>query len=296
MFSNLPQRRGTRVDLYSVILVGCLALLLASCSSTETDAVAPDPSAKVQLDYEKSLISFPLDAYRISPQERARILLAREVIMTNCMKQFGFIDDPNLAYPQFENRNYGVWNVERVKRLGFHLVNENSGTSGAEQESGPWGDARYACLDQEKSKLDQITPSDELFNGGVAFRLAQRSLTLASQTDTWKQGSEDWRACITAAGLTPMPGFATWSSQQGFDLQHGRAPGNQVDSGMAEEISIATVEAQCNQEVHLTQRLGDIQASFQVPLIKANQAALTEVRQQSIKYVDAAEKLLTENR
>ena len=55
-----------------------------------------------------------------------------------------------------------------------------------------------------------------------------------------------------------------------------------------EEIRIASIEADCNEKTQLTQRLGDIEASYQAPLIKQNEAALQDVKAETAKHVDAA--------
>ena len=43
-------------------------------------------------------------------------------------------------------------------------------------------------------------------------------------------------------------------------------------------IRLATIEAQCSEKVRLAQRLGDLEASYQGPLIEKNQALLNELR------------------
>ncbi|MEQ4566298.1 hypothetical protein [Paenarthrobacter sp. CAP02] len=273
-----------------------VALVVSACSGTPNNSITPDLSGRVNLDYESSLIIFPVDAYRISARDRSRILLAREVIMTTCMRRFGFNDDPNAAYPEPENRNFGVWNVDRVRQYGFRLVGEETQSGQVHDEAGPWGEARYKCLSSEKSKLDEITPPDDLMNGGAAAAIALKSLSMASEIDAWNDAKDDWGDCISAAGLTPGKDLtnAKWSSQQSFELQGRMDQRNPSKSDAAEGIRLATIEAECNQKVRLTQTLGDIQASYQLPLIKQDEAVLTELKKKSQKYVDAAEKLLKE--
>ncbi|MDI2021871.1 hypothetical protein SAMN05660916_01954 [Arthrobacter sp. 31Cvi3.1E] len=273
-----------------------VALIVSACSGAPGSSITPDPAGRVNLDYENSLIVFPVDAYRISAHDRSRILLAREVIMTNCMRKFGFNDDPNAAYPEPENRNFGVWNVDRVRKYGFRLIGEEAQSSQVHDEAGPWGEARYECLSSEKSKMDEVTPPDDLMNGGAAAAIALKSLSMASETDAWNDAKGDWDDCISAAGLTPGqdPTKAKWSSQQSFDLQGRIDQRNPSKSDAAEGVRLATIEAECNQEVRLTQTLGDIQASYQLPLIRQDEAVLTELKKKSQQYVDAAEKLLKE--
>ncbi|MGR0161782.1 hypothetical protein ACUUMC_17910 [Paenarthrobacter nitroguajacolicus] len=212
------------------------------------------------------------------------------------MKKFGFIDDPNAAYPKAENRNFGVWNVDRVRQRGFRLIGEEGPSNQKHDEAGAWGDARYECLASEKGRIEEITPPDELMNGGVAAEIAMKSLSMASETDAWKDAKDNWHKCISAAGLTPRRDAANakWSSQQSFDLQVRTDQQNPSNSDADESIRIATIEAECNQKVRLTQTLGDIQASYQLPLITQNEAVLTELKNKGQKYVDVAQKFLKE--
>lgn len=280
----------------AVSLAAGVTLAISGCSAPADESIAPDPSGKVNLDYENSLIVFPVDAYRISARDRSQILLAREVVMTTCMKTYGFADDPNAAYPKAENRNFGVWNVERVRQHGFRLIGEESQSQQTQDEAGAWGEARYKCLASEKDKIDEITPPDDLMNGGIAAEIALTSLGLASETAAWSDAKSSWDQCISAAGLTPGKDQTSnkWSSQQSFDLQARTDQNNPSVADAAEGIRIATVEAECNQEVRLTQTLGDIQASYQLPLIKKSEPVLAELKNKSKKYVEKAEKLLKE--
>ena len=271
-----------------------IAMLVSSCSTDTGGSIPPDLTGKVKLDYENSLIVFPLDAYKISTDDFSRILLAREVILTTCMKKFGFNDDPKAAYSKAENRNFGVWNVDRVRQYGFGFAGEKSASSQAHDEAGAWGNARYKCLDSEKAALEQITPQDQFMNGGIANELSMRSLNLASQTDAWKKSKEEWASCISSGGLTPGQGPAEWSSQQALDLLIRTDQANPSSADVSEGIRIAMVEAECNQKTRLTQTLGDIQASYQLPLIRQNEAALAELKKEGAKYVSAADEVLRE--
>lgn len=103
MSKRIPERRARWNSYIAPALAIGVALAISSCSGTPDASITPDPSGKVKLDYENSLIIFPVDVYRISASDRSQILLAREVIMTTCMKKFGFIDDPNAAYPALQN-------------------------------------------------------------------------------------------------------------------------------------------------------------------------------------------------
>ena len=59
-----------------------------------------------------------------------------------------------------------------------------------------------------------------------------------------------------------------------------------------EEIRLATIEAECNQKVGMAQRLGDIEASYQGPLIEKNQAKLNQLKEDKEKRVAKAREII----
>ncbi|OFL20525.1 hypothetical protein HMPREF2779_06640 [Rothia sp. HMSC069C03] len=59
---------------------------------------------------------------------------------------------------------------------------------------------------------------------------------------------------------------------------HLMASSQDNEESKPEEIRLATIEAECNQKVGMAQRLGDIEASYQGPLIEKNQALLNDLK------------------
>ena len=59
-----------------------------------------------------------------------------------------------------------------------------------------------------------------------------------------------------------------------------------------EAVRLATIEAECNQKVGMAQRLGDIEASYQGPLIEKNQAQLNQLKEEKEKHVAKAREII----
>ena len=97
----------------------------------------------------------------------------------------------------------------------------------------------------------------------VVKRTCVRRLTLNG-----RKPRSDWWDCQREKGLTPRTGDGEWTSKETANL-------NADDPKVLEEvIRLATIEAQCSEKVRLAQRLGDLEASYQGPLIEKNQALL----------------------
>ena len=73
---------------------------------------------------------------------------------------------------------------------------------------------------------------------------------------------------------------------------HLMASSHGNEEAKPEEIRLATIEAECNQKVGMAQRLGDIEASYQGPLIEKNQAKLNQLKEEKEKHVAKAREII----
>ena len=86
--------------------------------------------------------------------------------------------------------------------------------------------------------------------------------------------------------MTPRTGDGEWTSKETANL-------NADDPKVLEEvIRLATIEAQCSEKVRLAQRLGDLEASYQGPLIEKNQAKLNQLKEEKEKRVAKAREII----
>lgn len=103
-------------------------------------------------------------------------------------------------------------------------------------------------------------------------RIRSEAYLRAQADPEWKKARSDWWDCQRQEGLTPRTGDGEWTSKELASL-------NADDPKVLEEvIRLATIEAQCSEKVRLAQRLGDIEASYQGPLIEKNQALLNDLK------------------
>lgn len=274
------------------------ATVLSGCTGTNaaTDQVViQDRSARVQLDYETSQIAFPIEQYQISDSDWAIVSQARELILNQCMVKKGFTPDPDHPASNFEDRNFGIWNVERARQYGFSIPGLETTTDNLSPKGPGWGDARDMCVQQEADGLAQVSPPDPTVNPNMADEIQHQSLALASKDPAWTNAREEWWTCLRSRGLEPRTGDQEWSSKQALDIAIRASEEAATPATRQEGIRVATLEAECNQETRLTQRLGDIQASYQLPLIQKNQAALNETRADGEKVVAKAKQFRSNN-
>ncbi|MFY9636330.1 MAG: hypothetical protein WAL27_16560 [Cellulosimicrobium cellulans] len=136
--------------------------------------------------------------------------------------------------------------------------------------------------------METFTPPDPATAGNLADKLQGDAYTYASDSPLWKETREEWWACLRKNGLEPRTSDGAWLSEQAEALLTRQESAEPSSVDKAEEIRIAVAEAQCNQDVRMTQRLGDLEASYQAPLIEANKAALNEEKTRKQDYLATA--------
>ena len=134
-------------------------------------------------------------------------------------------------------------------------------------------DVRASCREEHREELNALK-FDEAHEEKYrpVRRISGEAYQRAQGDPEWKKARSDWWDCQREKGLTPRTGDGEWSSQETANL-------NADDPKVLDEvIRLAIIEAQCSEKVRLAQRLGDVEASYQGPLIEKNQALLNELK------------------
>ena len=101
--------------------------------------------------------------------------------------------------------------------------------------------------------------------GSATYRRVENDVRNAAGDRQLKESLDDeWKRCVKDKGLTP-DSEVTVKEEKNI---------RQSTVASEEEIRIAVIEAQCNQDVGRSQKLYDLEAQYQKPLIAKNQAAL----------------------
>lgn len=265
-------------------------LLVAGCSSANP---APDTSTKARLDRTNGQVVLPLEEYQASVDELNVTQRASQSVLRECLNRHGqkglapAADATGLGL----DRPYGLWLPEQASQEGFVPSTDQSTPPPGEwsDESDPAFNAAYdACRGEVGAQMDAVGVPDAALSGGLPGELATRAYDAASKTDAWKTAREEWKSCLRDHGLTPRDEESAWTSAEAQQVLGASEDGPADPARKKEEIRIASIEADCNESTQLTQRLGDLEASYQAPLITQNEAALQDVKAETAKHVDAA--------
>ncbi|MCP8996033.1 hypothetical protein [Rothia sp. P3C3.S176] len=261
----------------SAALFACFALALSSCAATPKDT-----SLKAQLDFENNYITLPLDEYDMSDQAEDITVRASLLILKECYAKKGYnFEILENGWVSGNASQYGSWNVK-------HAANHYTSSKVREEQSRIYEsipeDVKASCREEHREELDALKFDEEKYR--PVGRISGEAYQRAQGDPEWKKARSDWWDCQREKGLTPRTGDGEWTSKESANL-------NADDPKMLEEkIRLAIIEAQCSEKVRLAQRLGDLEASYQGPLIEKNQALLNQLKEEKEKHVARAREII----
>ena len=209
--------------------------------------------------------------------------------MKQCYAEHGqSYTDPDQA-PQSESapsgdpgRKYGPWNVEYAKKYGSQKRDPNakapiSVTPGASLS--PEERLIIECEDKARETLDAAVPEGKRPENDVqstSSRIYTEAGNAVYGSKLHRELEEKWKQCVSDRGLTPIK--AGWVAEESPLAEQQSKNDSINEPASEEEIRIATIQAECNQQVGMSQQLYDLEAQYQMPLIRKYQSQLEQDR------------------
>ncbi|MEW9267516.1 hypothetical protein AB1207_22470 [Kineococcus endophyticus] len=212
--------------------------------------------------------------------EQATIDLGYQLATRDCMKKDGFdyqVVDAR-ADPTPVDRRYGVWVENEAAQNGYETPADTPSQVKLQQlnsAANPEGwDASHLRCGQEAAKtyIANSLPSDL-----SAFQGYEDFMTLP-QT---KKVLDDWRQCLSSQNVNPP--------------RDGWVPSSAMSGGKENEIKIALIDVKCKEENGTVQKLADIEASLQMPKVRADEPQLVDQRKAVDDALKAANKIIAAN-
>ena len=301
-----PKRPQHRRLYRSLLMMGatlCLAVTPLSGCSLFTPPLERDESVHAVFDSELDIVKMPLSEY-IYFETNNYANTAFQIAMKKCMAEHGQSYTIKPAYPEGfmrgdKGRKYGAWNVEYHQKYGYEKPDPNaeapiSVTAGASLS--PDEQERIDCYPKARDELDAAVPEgkreDKDTTQPTYIRLENEAGNAVYGSALHKELEEKWKQCVSNRGLTPNRAgsvaeetpLAQAKYERGWD-----APPTE------EEIRLITIQAECNREVGMTQQLYDLEAQYQMPLIRKHQAQLDQERQAAKDFDEKYRQYVTDN-
>ena len=265
----------------------CIGVLPLSACSLFNPPLERDESVHAIFDAEQDIVKMPLDDYLYYERGTHYEYTAHQIAMKQCYAEHG--QSYTEPAPQSESaprgdpgRMYGPWNVEYAKKYGFQKrdpnakapISYNSGESMSPEDK-----LRTECLDKARETLDAAVPEGKKPENDVQStysRISTEAINAVYGSKLHRELEEKWKQCVSNRGLTPIKAGSVAEASPLAEQQSKNDGFNKPAS--EEEIRIATIQAECNQQVGMSKQLYDLEAQYQMPLIRKYQSQLEQDR------------------
>lgn len=291
----------SRISRSVVFLVGgpFIATSLSACSLLHPlPHVEPDYSATAVLNLQTGEIDMPVDDYDVYGHwtDTALFEHAQRIAELPCMQSHGHSYTAAFVTPDpassIGERTYGLWDVERARQYGFgsganpvKAAYEADQAAAADPEQ--WNDDLNTCSTEARQQLTSIFPAENHSTPSIVGQIRSDAYALAANNPQWQAARDEYAACLTDHGLVPATGPGEWGSKA------YEAPGFDWESEEATRVAIT--EAQRNTDTQLSQRLANLEAAYQAPLVKQHEAELQQLAADKSARLAAAEAYIAQH-
>ena len=280
-------RTGTRRRLLATGALLCIGVLPLSACSLFNPPLERDESVHAIFDAEQDIVKMPLDDYPPYYEGTHYKYTAFQIAIKQCYAEHG--QSYTEPAPQSESapsgdpgRKYGPWNVEYAKKYGFQKRDPNakapiSVTPGASLS--PEERLIIECDDKARETLEAAVPEGKRPENDVqstSSRISTEAGNAVYGSKLHRELEEKWKQCVSDRGLTPRSAGSV-AEETPLNEQLSKNDGYNKPAS-EEEIRIATIQAECNQQVGMSKQLYDLEAQYQMPLIRKYQSQLEQDR------------------
>lgn len=279
-------RTGTSRRLLAAGALLCIGIMPLSACSLFNPPLERDESVHAIFDAEQDIVKMPLDDYLYYERTNYEYT-AFQIAMKQCYAEHG--QNYTIRAPYSEGaprgemgRKYGPWNVEYAQKYGFQKrdpnaapISFNSGESMTPEER-----LDIECYPKARETLDAAVPEGkrpENEGQSTYSRISTEAGNAVYGSKLHRELEEKWKQCVSDRGLTPRSAGSV-AEETPLAEQLSKNDGFNKPAS-EEEIRIATIQAECNQQVGMSKQLYDLEAQYQMPLIRKYQSQLEQERQ-----------------
>jgi hypothetical protein len=271
----MPARRRTiTILIWTALVAGCSSGGAGSVGST------PPPEATAA-----DVVTLPIDPYRFTTWETGRIILAREILITDCLRK---LDDkqavsPDRASierdtlkrikdfgPRSNKRRYGVVDQRDAATYGYHLPSStNKADQGVPLRQND--SVRTECVQQVDNTLGDANLTSADLVRTIGHDSYDRSLASSEIRDAFQR----WSSCMGTKGYRYPDPMAAMST---FDL---------VSPTVSKvEIATATADVACKLDGKLVMTWQEVESKIQRSAIDEHRHELQQIAERNEQFRD----------
>ncbi|GAA0617167.1 hypothetical protein [Streptomyces crystallinus] len=281
MSNNRAIKKAT-VPVLAAVAVGAVAVAALSANSSsdggKTTTAGARNAAALPItagdSADPAQWRLPIETYMISRADARLVSSSRDRVIAACMKRAGFPqwapapDLPPLGGRTETDWRYGIHDAAQAAKHGYHpdaadqQAYDRAMMAGAVDESGADPKVLQGCFQSAGGTVPAVTRSDLVERiKGDSFR---ESVKDQKVTTVFAQ----WSTCMKAKG------YSYAKPMDANDDKRFNDPHHITDL----EIATATADVACRNRYHVERTWYEAEVALQTRAIKANQAALNEVR------------------
>ena len=266
----------------------CIGIMPLSACSLFNPPLERDESVHAIFDAEQDIVKMPLDDYLYYERTNYEYT-AFQIAMKQCFAEHG--QSYTIPAPYSEGaprgdlgRKYGPWNVEYAQKYGSQKRDPNNAAApisyNSPESMSPEDKLRTECYPKARETLEAAVPEGKRLENDVQStysRISTDATNAVYGSKLHRELEEKWKQCVSNRGLTPIKAGSV-AEQSPLNEQRSKN-GGYNEPASEEEIRIATIQAECNQQVGMSKQLYDLEAQYQMPLIRKYQSQLEQERQ-----------------
>ncbi|WP_264032448.1 hypothetical protein [Cellulosimicrobium sp. SH8] len=248
--------------------------------------------------------ALPLDTYWV---DQALGSAAEAVLVEECMRDNGFdyrrpmVDVSVRSETKLAGQQH-LFNVETAAQWGYsgapdpnaaiiRAASEAAMSWPAEQDEQYW-----SCLDEARKEL----PTEAMRIDNTLSGMGMSTGIDATRDPAVVAAAEKWVACMQPLGFTDLPssphgedgGMPTMSMSASFGEIYDGKTNEQTPEQEAEEIRLATFDAECRESSGYAQALYDAEWERQATVVAENEDALATLLEDKAAYEKQAREIL----
>ncbi|MDO4613748.1 MAG: hypothetical protein Q4B10_06755 [Actinomycetaceae bacterium] len=273
------------------ILLGCCLTLTACGSSQEA---APDIVKK-----DISTWALPLDPYQDPPI--SLLGYASDLVRADCLKNAGF-EYPVVPYnenaPTKATRNEvgrRLFNPDIARSFGYHEPrSQRISEKELQERQEPTGSEYIQAADKCEALVADAGIDWEEFSNKTAQEIAWN--LAPEKNKTVVAATQRWRECMMPLGIPALPDTPDKMPGEVLHNTFGLETASSWDSpsASAEEIRIATADAECRESSGYSQALYDAEFAAQEKAVAEHATELAPLLERNRKSLEAARKIIAE--
>ncbi|MCP2327018.1 hypothetical protein HDA40_005525 [Hamadaea flava] len=264
--NRLGWRGLTAIFLSASVSMGC------SSHDQKTQSNVIEPSIGVLAPVSSvSSISLPLDAYRLSSEQKLLDAQAQDLLMSDCMHKAGAsLEGESVTYSVAVNEyvqkqrdnSFGLVDESKAQQFGYH----GEPMPIPEEKQYSPSPAMSQCSAEVKQSMAEKAPSVQDFS--KSFRLPDEAVARTRNDSRYLAMARRWSDCMKDKGYV-------------YDSPESAATDSNwpTSNPSASEVQTATADVRCKAETDYLPLVVALRTAYEIQLLEENAEALQRVKE-----------------